>query len=85
MNLAVDGRANGITDLAGGLLRAEGKLALLLGFFQLVLKVKAGFALAGFLVKDALLFNDFMRRQLLTGSIQLLMRFFGFALKPLNS
>ena len=84
MNLAMNGRSEGITDLSGSLFGAEGKLALLLGFFQLVLKVKAGFALAGFLVKNALLFNDLVRRQLLTGSVQPLMCLFGFALKPLH-
>ena len=80
----MNGRANGITDLTGSLFRAEGKFALLLGLFQLILKVKAGFALAGFLVKDALLFNDLVRRQLLTGSVQPLMCLFGFALKTLH-
>ena len=42
------------------------------------------YAFAGFLVKDTLFFQHFLGGQLLTGGIQMLMRFLGFALQPLD-
>ena len=41
-----------VTDLADGFVCLKLQLAFALGLFQLILKMKAGFALAGFLKKE---------------------------------
>ena len=46
--------------------------------------MKAGFALAGFLIKDTLFLENLVRGQLLAGSVQTLMRLFGLPFELLN-
>ena len=74
MDFAVNARSEGVTDLADVFLCLKLQLAFALGLFQLILKMKAGFALAGLLIKDALFLENLVRGQLLTGSVQTLMR-----------
>ena len=84
MDFAVNPGGKSIADLADGLIRLKLQFALPFGDFQLILKVEAGFAFAGFLIKDALFFQHLLGRQLFAGSIQTLMRFLGLALQPLD-
>ena len=84
MDFAVNAGSEGVTDLADGFIRFKLQLAFALWFFQLILKMKAGFALAGLLIKDSLLLEDFVRRQLLAGSVQTLMRLFGLPFELLH-
>ena len=74
MDFAVNAGSEGVTDLADGFIRFKLQLAFALGLFQLILKMKAGFALAGLLIKDALFLENLVRGQLFTGSVQTLMR-----------
>ena len=74
MNFAVNAGSEGVTDLADGFIRFKLQLAFALRLFQLILKVKAGFALAGFLIEDTLFLENLVRGQLLTGCIQTLVR-----------
>ena len=74
VDFAVNAGGEGVTDLADGFVRLELQLAFTLRRFQLILKMKAGFALAGFLIKDALFLKNLVRGQLLTGGIQPIMR-----------
>ena len=74
MDFAVNAGSEGVTDLADGFIRFKLQLAFALWFFQLILKMKAGFALAGFLIKDTLFLENLVRGQLFTGGIQTLMR-----------
>ena len=74
MDFAVNAGGESVTDLADGFVCLELQLALALRLFQLILKMKAGFALAGFLIKDTLFLENLVRGQLLTGGIQTLMR-----------
>ncbi len=74
MNFAVNAGSKGVTDLADGFLRLKLQLAFALGLFQLILKMKASFALAGLFIEDTLFLEDLVRGQLLTGSVQTLMR-----------
>ena len=60
------------------------QLAFALGLFQLILKMKAGFALAGFLIKDTLFLENLVRGQLFTGGIQTLMRLLGLPFELLH-
>ena len=46
--------------------------------------MKAGFALAGFLIKDTLFLENLVRGQLFTGSIQTLMRLLRFSFELLH-
>ena len=66
--------SEGVTDLADGFLCLKLQLAFALRLFQLILKVKAGFALAGFFIEDTLFLENLVRGQLLTGCIQTLVR-----------
>ena len=84
MDFAVNAGSEGVTDLADGFIRFKLQLAFALWFFQLILKMKAGFALAGLFIKDSLLLEDFVRRQLLAGSVQTLMRLFGLPFELLH-
>ena len=84
MEFAVNAGGKGVADLADALVRLKLQFALSLGYFQLILKMEPCFAFAGFLVKDTLFFQHFLGGQLLTGGIQTLMRFLGFALQPLD-
>ena len=78
MDFAVNAGSEGVTDLADGFIRFKLQLAFALWFFQLILKMKAGFALAGFLIKDALFLENLVRGQLFTGGVQTLMRLSDF-------
>ena len=73
MDFAVNAGGEGVTDLADGFICLKLQLAFALGLFQLILKMKAGFALAGLFIKDALLLENLVRGQLFTGGIQTLM------------
>ena len=73
MDFAVNAGGESVTDLADGFVRLKLQFPFALGLFQLILKMKAGFALAGFLIKDTLLLENLVRGQFLTGSIQTLM------------
>ena len=84
MDFAVNAGSEGVTDLADGFLRLKLQLAFALGLFQLILKMKVGFALAGFLIKDALLLENLVRGQLLTGGIQTFMRLLGLPFELLH-
>ena len=84
MDFAVNAGGKGIADLADGLICLKLQFALPFGNFQLVFKVEAGFAFAGSLVKDALLFQNLLGGEFFTGGIQTLMRLLGLALQPLN-
>ena len=46
--------------------------------------MKAGFALAGFLIKDTLFLENLVRGQLFTGGIQPIMRLLGFPFELLH-
>ena len=74
MNFAVNAGSEGVTDLADGFIRLKLQFPFALGLFQLILKMKAGFALACLFIKDALFFENLVRGQLLTGGIQTLMQ-----------
>ena len=74
MDFAVNAGDEGVTDLADGFICFKLQLAFALGLFQLILKMKAGFALAGFFIEDALFLENLVRGQLLAGGIQTLMR-----------
>lgn len=51
VDFAVNAGDEGVTDLADGFIRFKLQLAFALWFFQLILKMKAGFALAGLFIK----------------------------------
>ena len=76
MDFAVNAGSEGVTDLADGFICFKLQLAFALWLFQLILKMKAGFALAGLFIKNALLLENLVRGQLLAGSVQTLMRLF---------
>jgi len=82
MDFAVNAGSEGVTDLADGFLKLQ--LAFALGLFQLILKMKAGFALAGLFIEDALFLENLVRGQLLAGSVQTLMRLFGLPFELLH-
>ena len=84
MDFAVNAGGESVTDLADGFVCLELQLALALGLFQLILKMKAGFALAGLFIKNALLLENLVRGQLLTGGIQTLMRLLGLPFELLH-
>jgi len=84
MDFAVNAGSEGVTDLADGFLRLKLQLAFALGLFQLILKMKVGFALAGFLIKDTLFLENLVRGQLLTGGIQAIMRLLRFSFELLH-
>ena len=84
MDFAVNAGSEGVTDLADGFIRLKLQLTFALGLFQLVFKVKACFALAGFLIEDTLFPENLVRGQLFTGGIQTLMRFLGLPFELLH-
>ena len=84
MDFAVNAGSEGVTDLADGFVCLELQLALALRLFQLIFKMKAGFALAGFLIKDTLFLENLVRGQLLAGSVQTLMRLLGLPFELLH-
>ena len=84
MDFAVNAGSEGVPDLADGFICLKLQLAFALGLFQLILKMKAGFALAGLFIKNALLLENLVRGQLLAGSVQTLMRLFGLPFELLH-
>ena len=83
MDFAVNAGDEGVTDLADGFVRFKLQLAFALWLFQLILKMKSGFALAGFLIKDTLFLENLVRGQLLAGGIQTFMRLLGLTFELL--
>ena len=84
MDFAVNAGSEGVTDLADGFICLKLQPALTLGLFQLILKMKAGFALAGLFIEDTLLLENLVRGQLFTGGIQTLMRLLGLPFELLH-
>ena len=84
MDFAVNAGSEGVADLADGFLRLKLQLAFALWLFQLILKVKACFALTGFLIEDTLFLENLVRGQLFTGGIQTLMRLLGLPFELLH-
>jgi len=84
MDFAVNAGSEGVTDLADGFVRLKLQFPFALGLFQLILKMKAGFALAGFFIEDALFLENLVRGQLFTGGIQTLMRLLGLPFELLH-
>ena len=84
MDFAVNAGSEGVTDLADGFICLKLQLAFALGLFQLILKMKAGFALAGFFIEDTLFLENLVRGQLLAGSVQTLMRLLGLPFELLH-
>ena len=50
MDFAVNAGSEGVTDLADGFICFKLQLAFAFGLFQLILKMKAGFALSGLFI-----------------------------------
>ena len=84
MDFAVNAGSEGVTDLADGFICLKLQLAFAFGLFQLILKMKAGFALAGLFIEDTLFLENLVRGQLLTGGIQTLMRLLGLPFELLH-
>ena len=84
MDFAMNAGSEGVPDLADGFICLKLQLAFALGLFQLILKMKAGFALAGFLIEDTPFLENLVRGQLLTGGIQTLMRLLGLPFELLH-
>ena len=84
MDFAVNAGSEGVTDLADGFICLKLQLAFARGLFQLILKMKAGFALSGLFIKDALFLENLVRGQLLAGSVQTLMRLLGLPFELLH-
>ena len=84
MDFSVNAGSKGVTDLADSFVRLKLQLTFALGLFQLILKMKAGFALAGLFIEDTLFLENLVRGQLLTGGIQTLMRLLGLPFELLH-
>ena len=84
MDFAVNAGSEGVTDLADGFICLKLQLAFALGLFQLILKMKAGFALAGFFIEDTLFLENLVRGRLFTGGIQTLMCLLGLPFELLH-
>ena len=84
MDFAVNAGDEGVTDLADGFICFKLQLAFAFGLFQLILKMKACFALAGLFIKDTLFLENLVRGQLLTGGIQPIMRLLRFSFELLH-
>ena len=61
VDFAVNAGGESVTDLADGFVCLKLQPALTLGLFQLILKMKACFALAGLFIKNALLLENLVR------------------------
>ena len=61
MDFAVNAGSEGVPDLADGFICLKLQLAFALGLFQLILKMKAGFALAGLFIEDTLFLENLVR------------------------
>ena len=66
MDFAINAGSEGVTDLANVILCLKLQLSFALGLFQLILKMQAGFALAGFFIEDALFLENLVRCLLYT-------------------
>ena len=84
MDFAVNAGSEGVSDLADGFVCFKLQFPFAFGLFQLILKMKAGFALAGFLIEDTLFLENLVRGQLLTGSVQSLMCLLGLPFELLH-
>ena len=84
MDFAMNAGSEGVPDLADGFICLKLQLAFALGLFQLILKMKAGFALTGLFIKDALFLENLVRGQLFTGGIQTLMCLLGLPFELLH-
>ena len=84
MDFAVNAGDEGVTDLADGFICFKLQLAFAFGLFQLILKMKAGFALSGLFIEDTLFLENLMRGQLFTGGIQTFMRLLGLPFELLH-
>lgn len=84
MDFAMNAGSEGVPDLADGFICLKLQLAFALGLFQLILKMKAGFALAGLFIKDVFFLENLVRGQLLTGSVQSLMCLLGLPFELLH-
>ncbi len=84
MDFAVNAGSQGVTDLADGFICFKLQLAFAFWLFQLILKMKAGFALAGLFIEDTLFLENLVRGQLLTDGIQTLMRLLGLPFELLH-
>ena len=84
MDFAMNAGSEGVTDLADVILCLKLQLSFALRLFQLILKMKAGFALAGFFIEDALFLENLVRGQLFTGGIQTLMCLLGLPFELLH-
>ena len=84
MDFAVNAGSEGVSDLADGFVCFKLQFSFAFGLFQLILKMKAGFALAGFLIEDTLFLEDLVRGQLLTGGVQTLMCLLGLPFELLH-
>ena len=84
MDFAMNAGSEGVTDLADGFIRLKLQLAFAFGLFQLILKMKAGFTLAGLFIEDTLFLENLVRGQVLTGSVQTLMRLLGLPFELLH-
>ena len=61
VDFAMNAGGESVTDLADGFVCLKLQPALTLGLFQLILKMKACFALAGLFIKNALLLENLVR------------------------
>ena len=61
MDFALNAGDEGSTDLPDGLICFNLQLAFAFGLFQLILKMKAGFALSGLFIKDTLFLENLVR------------------------
>ena len=84
MDFAVNAGSEGVTDLADGFVCFKLQFTFAFGLFQLILKMKAGFALAGLFIEDTLFLENLVRGQLLTDGIQTLMRLLGLPFELLH-
>ena len=84
MDFAVNAGGESVTDLADGFVCLELQFTFAFGLFQLILKMKAGFALAGLFIEDTLFLENLVRGQLFTGGIQTFMRLLGLPFELLH-
>ena len=64
MDFAVNAGSEGVTDLADGFVCFKLQFTFAFGLFQLILKMKAGFALAGLFIEDTLFLEKLYKNQL---------------------
>ena len=84
VDFAVNDGSKGVSNLVYRFFRLELELTRLLGRLDRILKVKTGFAFAGFLIKDALLLENLFGGKAFAGSVQPLMRLFRLLFETLD-